>query len=108
MLSDSIALALSVSGILFLLFCFIFKLMVWKEEGVTISIPLKSNNKDFQNRIINLREICSFLGIQQQCTIVVVNYGASEYFFKELKDCFSDYSFIKFINKDELIKELHT
>ncbi len=108
MLSDIIALSLAVLGILFILFSFIFKLMIWKEEGVTIVIPLKADNKDFFNRIINLREICCFLGIQKQCTIVAVNYGASEYFFEELKECFSDYSFIKFIDKNELIKELHT
>ena len=108
MLSDIVALALAVLGILFILFSFIFKLMIWKEEGITIVIPLKADNKDFFNRIINLREICSFLEIQKQCTIAVVNYGASECFFEELKECFADYSFIKFIDKTELIKELHT
>ncbi len=108
MLSDIVALALAILGILFILFCFIFKLMLWKEEGVTISIPLKTDNNEFLSRVINLSELCSFLGIQKQCTIVVVNYGASEYFFEELKDYFSEYSYIKFIDKENLIKELHT
>ena len=108
MLSDIFALALSVLGILFILFCVIFKLMIWKEEGVVISIPLKVDNKDFFNQIINLREICSFLGIQKQCTIVVINYGASEWFLNALKEHFAEYSFIRFIDKENLIKELHT
>lgn len=108
MLSNIVALALAILGILFILFSLIFKLMIWKEEGVAITIPLNSDNREIYNRIINIREICSFLGIQKQCTIVLINYGASQWFIDELKECFYDYSFIKFINKDELIKELHT
>ena len=108
MLSDIVALVLAILGILFILFSIVFKLMIWKEDGVTISLSLDSDDREIYNRIINIREICSFLGIQKQFTIVVINYGASEWFIDELKDCLSDYSFIKFINKDELIKELHT
>lgn len=108
MLSDIAALALAILGILFILFSLIFKLMLWKEEGVSITIPLNSDNREIYNRIINLREICSFLGIQKQCTIVLINYGASEWFIDELKDCFSDYTFLKIINKENIITELHT
>lgn len=108
MLSNIVALALAILGVLFILFALIFKLMIWKEEGVAITIPLNSDNREIYNHIINIRDICSFLGIQKQCTIVLINYGASQWFIDELKECFSDYSFIKFINKEELIKELHT
>lgn len=108
MLSDIVALFLAVVGVVFILFSAIFKLMVWKESGVSISIPLNSDNEEIYNRIINLREICSFLGIQKQCTIVVVNYGASENFINKLKKHFYEYDFLKIIDKEKPIKELHT
>ncbi len=108
MLSDIVALALAILGILFILFSLIFKLMIWKEKEVAITVALDSDNREIYNRIINIREICSFLGIQKQCTIVLINYGASQWFIDELKDCFSDYSFLKIVEKESLITELHT
>ncbi len=108
MLSDIIALALAVAGVIFILFSIIFKLMVYKENGVILSIPLKSDDNEIYNRITNLREICSFLGIQKQCTIAIVNYGASDLFINKLKSYFSEYDFINIINSENLIKELHT
>ena len=108
MLSDIVALFLAIVGVVFILFSVIFKLMVWKESDVNISIPLNSDNEEIYNRITNLREICSFLGIQKQCTIVIVNYGASENFINELKNHFCQYDFLKVIDKKESIKELHT
>lgn len=108
MLSDIVALILAVTGVVFILFSIIFKLLVWKEKGITISIPLNSEDEEIYNRIINLREICAFLGIQKQCTIVVVNYGASEYFIDELKKYFYQYDFLKIIEAEQPIKELHT
>ncbi len=108
MLSDIAALVLAILGILFVLFALIFKLMIWKEKGVAITVPLNSDNREIYNRITNLREICSFLGIQKQCTIVIINYGASEWFIDELKECFAGYNFLKIIEAKNLIKELHT
>ncbi len=108
MLSDIVALFLAIVGVVFILFSVIFRLMVWKERGVSVSIPLNSDDEEIYNRIKNLREICSFLGIQKQCTIVVVNYGASENFINELGNHFCQYDFLKIIDKERLIKELHT
>ena len=109
MLSDIVALFLAILGIVFLLFSVIFKLLIWREnEAVVLSIPLKSDDKGIYDRIINLREICSFLRIQKQCTIAVINYGASDLFINRLKKQFSEYEFIKIINAEALIKELHT
>lgn len=108
MLSDIVALFLAIVGVVFILFSVIFKLLVWKENDVCISVPLNSDDEEIYNRIKNLREICSFLGIEKQCTIVVVNYGASENFINELKNHFCQYDFLKIIYKEQLIKELHT
>ena len=108
MLSDIAALFFAIIGIIFVLFTITFKLLVWTESGVVISIPLNSDNKEIYNRIANLREICSFLGVQKQCTIAVINYGASDLFINRLKKQFSEYEFIKIINAEALIKELHT
>ncbi len=108
MLSDIVALILAVAGVVFILFSIIFKLMVWKESGVIISIPLNSDDNEIYDRITNLWEICCFLGIQKQCTIAIVNYGASEFFIHKLKNHFSQYDFLKIIEKEQPIKELHT
>ena len=108
MLSDVVAFILAIMGVIFILFTVIFKLMVWKESGINISIPLIYDDEDIYNRIKNLREICSFLGIQKQCTIAIINYGASETFINQLKGYFSQYNFLKIIDKEQPIKELHT
>lgn len=108
MLSDIVALFLAVVGVIFILFTIIFKLLVWKEKGVAILIPLNSDDKDIYDRITNLWEICCFLGIQKQCTIAVVNYGASKIFIDKLKNHFAQYDFLKIIDKEKPIKELHT
>ena len=108
MLSDIVALLLAIVGVVFILFSIIFKMLVWKGSNVIISIPLNSDDKEINDRIINLWEICSFLGIQKQCTIAVVNYGASDDFINKLKNDFSKYGFLKIIYKDQPIKELHT
>lgn len=108
MLSDIVSLFLAIIGVLFILFLIIFKLLVWKESEAVISISLKSDDKEIYDRITNLWEICCFLGIQKQCTIVVVNYGASKIFINKLKNHFSQYDVIKIIEAENLIKELHT
>ena len=108
MLSDIVALFLAVVGVVFILFSIIFKLMVWKESGVILSIPLNSDDKDIYSRITNLWEICCFLGIQKQCTIAVVNHGASKVFINKLKNHFSQYDFLKIVDKEDPVKELHT
>lgn len=108
MLSDIVALFLAVIGVVFILLSITFKLLVWKESSVVISIPLNSDDKDIYEKITNLWEICSFLGIQKQCTIVIVNYGASEIFIKKLTNHFSQYDFLRIIDKEKPIKELHT
>ncbi len=108
MLSEIFSLILAIIGVVFLLLSIIFKMLVWKGCDVIISIPLNSDDKEIYDKIINLREICSFLGIQKQCTIAVINYGASGKFINELKNYFSEYSFLKIIYKERPIKELHT
>ena len=108
MLCDIVALVLAIAGVVFILFSVIFRLMVWRESGVSISVPLNSDDKEIYNRIGNIREICCFLKIEKQCTIVVVNYGASESFINELENHFGQYNFLKIIDKETIIKELHT
>ena len=108
MLSEIVALILAIVGVVFILFSIIFKMLVWKGSDIIISIPLNTDDKEIYDRITNLWEICSFLGIQKQCTIAVVNYGASDDFINKLKNDFLQYGFLKIIYKDQPIKELHT
>ncbi len=108
MLSDIIALFLAIIGMVFILFTIIFKLLVWNISDFVISIPLLYDDEEVYNRIKNFWEICCFLGIQKQCTIAVVNYGASGIFIDKLKKFFTQYDFLKIIDKENMIKELHT
>ncbi len=108
MLSEIVALFLAVVGVVFILFAIIFKFLVWKENGVIISIPLMFDDNEIFDRITNLWEICSFLGIQKKCTIAAINYGASDLFIKKLRNHFSQYDFLIILDKEQSIKELHT
>ena len=108
MLTDIVALILALVGVVFILLSTIFKLLVWKESDVVLSIPLNSDDNGIYDRITNLWEIVCFLGIQKQCTIAIINYGASEIFTDKLKNHFSQYNFLKVIEKEKRIKELHT
>lgn len=107
MISDIATLILAILGILFILLTIRFKLMIWKEQGITLLLSLDSDNREIYSRIVNIKDICEFLGIQKQCTVVLVNYGASKRFIDELRECFSDYGFLK-ITESDSIKELHT
>ena len=108
MLSDIVAFILAILGVIFILLIVVFKLMIWKENDVIITVPLNYDDDEIYNRIKNLWEICSFLRIQKQCTIVVINYGASESFINELNHYYNGYNFLRIIDKDKSIKELHT
>ena len=105
MLSDIVSLALSILGIVFLLFVFMFRLMEWQEPGFTLAVPLRKADEDIFSRLSNLRSLCEFLGIHKKTTVVLINYGVPEWFIIKLKSHFSD-DFIRIASStEELFKE---
>lgn len=111
MINDILIFALSLWGIIALLFTFIFKMIVWRIETLTFSIPLYKQDKDILNKIFNIRSFCEFCGIEKKCTVVLINYGAPEWFCTEILSFYERYNFVKIVTPDNLsntIKELHT
>lgn len=111
MFNDIIIFALSLWGIISLLFTFVLKMIVWRIGGIIITIPLFREDKEIFNKIYCIRSLFEFCGIEKKCTVVVVNYNAPEILCNEIKSFYSNYTFVKLVNPDELedtLKELHT
>lgn len=111
MINDILIFALSLWGIISLLFTFIFKMMVWRTEALTFTLPLYEHDKDILNEIFNIRSLCEFCGIEKKSTVVLINYGAPDWFCTEILNFYERYDFVKIVSPDNLsdtIKELHT
>ena len=106
MWSDIITLALSILGIIFLLMLFILKIMVWRTEDITITIPLYDCDKTIFHRIYNIHSIMDFCGMKNKCTIVIINYGAPEFFCKEILSFYEKYKFLRLIHYYDLSDKL--
>ncbi len=106
MISDIIALAFSVIGIISVLFFFTFKLIIWRMENINLVIPLVGCDKSVYERIYNLRSFCDFCAIKEKCTIVLISYGAPEWFINEIKEYYKEYSFLKIVNCNDTASEL--
>lgn len=105
MLSDIITLFLAIAGIVFILLWAIFRLMTWQEDNFTFTLPLYSADNSIFDRICNIRAICELLGIHKKSTVVIINYGAAEWFCKKLSDYFKESNFIKIVPSSENFEE---
>ncbi len=106
MFTDIVTLALAILGIIFILLTFMFKLIVWHEENYRFILPLNACDKNIFDKIHNIRSFCEFLGIHKKCTIVLINYGAPDWFCKKIENCFSGDNFIKITsNTDSIFNE---
>ncbi len=108
MLSDIVTLIFSVLGMIYLLLSCVKRILLWRQETITVTVPLSSCDEGIFNKISNIRSICDFCGIQKKCTVVVINYGAPEWFCDKLKAYFGETDNLKIVNPENLITELHT
>lgn len=111
MFNDIIIFALSLWGIISLLFTFVLKMIVWRMGEVIITLPLFREDKEIFNKIYCIRSLFEFCGIEKKCTIVLVNYSAPETLCNEIASFYKNYTFVKLVNPNELedtLKELHT
>ena len=56
--------------------------------------------------VYRIYSLFEFLGLHKKCTIVIVNYGASEDFYNELSNFYKNYSFIKIVDSCDLQDKL--
>lgn len=98
MWSDIITLALAILGIIFILFTIIAKLTAWRMEDFTVTIPLYGCDRGIFNRIYTLRSVLDFCGVKEKCTIVIINYGAPDWFCKEVMSFYEKYKFLRIIS----------
>lgn len=112
MFSDIITLFFGIMGIIFVLLSFVFKLITWREESFNFVIPLYSDNENIFTKICNITDFVEFSGIHKKCTIVIVNYGASDYFCNQLDSYFKNCINLKIVKATSqaanIFKELHT
>ncbi len=111
MLNDIIIFALSLWGLISLLFAFVFKMIVWRMGKLVVTLPLHEHSKEILNDIFCIRSFFEFCGIEKRCTIVLINYDAPDWFCNEIIKFYEKYDFVKITSPEaltEAIKVLHT
>ncbi|MBO5895910.1 MAG: hypothetical protein J6Q83_01300 [Clostridia bacterium] len=108
MISEIVTFAFAMIGLVFTLWFMAFRVTSWRTDRLTISIPLYDDSKEIFDRIYCAYSLTDFCGIKKKCTIVIINYGASEDFCNTIKDFYKNYKFIRLVEPEGLIKELHT
>ena len=111
MLNDILIFALSLWGVIALLFTLVFKMLTWRMEEITFTIPLFKEDKEIYNKIYNIHSFCEFCGIQKKSTVILVNYDAPEWYINDIKSFYKQYDFLQIVSETQLtekIKELHT
>ncbi len=111
MFNDILVMAFGLWGVIALLFTFIFKMTVWRIENFTITLPLYKNDKSILNTIYNIRSFFELCSIEKKCTVVLVNYGAPDWFCSDIIKMYEKYNFVKIVSPENIsdtIKALHT
>ena len=106
MISDIVTLVLSVLGLIFLLLIFVARIAVCQSEKFTVAIPLYFSDPDIYSRVYQLYSLFEILGLHKKCTIVLVNYGASDDFCNEIQEFYKNYDFIRIIDSCDLSSRL--
>ena len=106
MFSEIFALIMSILGIVFILYSVLFKLLSWKEDEIVITLPLYSKDDEIFEHIDNLRMFSELCGIHKKCRIVVINYGAPEWFCNKIRLNYDGYSFLEIVDSDTAGEEI--
>ena len=102
MFCDIISLFFSVLGIIFLLLTAVFKVILWRQENITLLLTIKDSDTEIYTKIFNIKDILDFCSITEKSTVVVLNYGASEKFCNELSNYFGEVINLKIITPEEI------
>lgn len=107
MASEIATLAFAVIGVISLLFAVIFKLLSWREGTVVLSIPLYAADDTVFERIDSLRMLTELCGIHKRCKIVIINYGAPEWYCEKIRMNFSGWGFLEVFDADNATDEMN-
>lgn len=108
MITEIITFIFALLGLIFTLWFMSFRITAWRTDTITITLPLCDDNREIFDRVYCAYSLTDFCGIKKKCTIVLINYGASEEFCNTIKNFYKSYHSIKIIEPQDLIKELHT
>lgn len=100
MYNDIFTLIFAIFGIIAATIYFTFRLIVWRLDDFMIAIPLKEYDKNIYSKIYNIRSFCDYCSLKNKCTIVLINYGAPDWFCNEIKDYYKEYNFLKIVSCD--------
>ena len=106
MIAEVAMLILAVVGILSILRFIIFKFISFKEEKFNLIIPVFKEDEEVYRRIENLREFLEFSGIHKKCTVVIINYGAENWFLEKIDEIYGYYGFLKIVDKEDVKEAL--
>ncbi len=95
MINDILIYGLALLGIISLLMVFVFKMIAWRIEDFTITLPLTYIDECIYNRIYKIRSFLEFCGIEEKCTIVLINHGAPNWFCDEILEFYEKYDFLR-------------
>ncbi len=101
MINDILIFGFALLGIISLLMAFVFKMIAWRIEDFTITLPLNYGDECIYNRIYNIRSFFEFCGIEEKCTIVLVNNSAPKWFCDEIIRYYEKYDFLRIEEKDK-------
>ncbi len=102
MLNNIIISCFSLLGLIFILLSFVLKMITWRIENITVTIPLFHEDKEIFSKIYFIRSLFEFCKIEKKCTVVIVNYNAPESLCEEIKSFYKNYTFVKLVTPDEL------
>ncbi len=102
MLNNIIISCFSLLGLIFVLLTFVLKMITWRIENITVTIPLFHEDKEIFSKIHFTRSLFEFCGIEKKCTVVIVNYNAPESLCEEIKSFYKNYTFVKLVTPNEL------
>lgn len=102
MLNNIIISCFSLLGLIFILLTFVLKMITWRIENITVTMPLFYEDKEIFSKIYFVRSLFELCGIEKKCTVVIVNYNAPECLCEEIKSFYKNYSFVKLVTPNEL------
>lgn len=106
MWSDIFTLGATVLGITFILMLLILRLMVWRCEDVTVTIPLYTADTAIFSKVYNIYSVFDFIRMDKKCTVVIINYGAPDDFCNEIIKYYEKYNFLKVVNASDIAEDL--
>ncbi len=104
MINEILILGFSLLGIIALLLAFVFKMIAWRLKDFTVVLPLYGDDKEIYHTIYDIRSFFEFCGIEEKCTVVIDNRGASEEFCNNILNYYEKYNFLKIANSSNIIK----